>query len=359
MGQFVESKGSWNLDVDCHSCDSNSTDAPQSPDKASLRSSTTPPGSRQFLANGQPIDDAFGSISIGSALHGTGRCKPCAWFWKPGSCTHRELCSRCHICPPGEIKLRKKEKLVILRSQVSEPSPKPFSAAESEEPGREVLPRLLHSPPGLSIFGESIPACCSGYPQLTRGFHGSVQALPQKMATSPPPPPSTPPVLASLGSLKHGLGICRPCSQVWKAGGCAAGRSCEDCHLCPQGDSKMLAKAKLAGISLREVRHADLPTFQCLCLTPANPFERNQLAVGSVLHGSGHCSPCAWFWKPQGCQNGADCNRCHLCPPGEVKQRKKAKVQVLRHGSPSWPNSADASAAILFLKLRLDSDQAT
>lgn len=52
---------------------------------------------------------------------------------------------------------------------------------------------------------------------------------------------------------------------------------------------------------------------------------------GSALHdGSGRCHPCAWVWKPKGCSSGAACNYCHLCPEGELKRRKKAKIASLR-----------------------------
>lgn len=52
---------------------------------------------------------------------------------------------------------------------------------------------------------------------------------------------------------------------------------------------------------------------------------------GSSLHdGSNRCSPCAWVWKPKGCASGAECNYCHLCPEGELKRRKKAKIAALR-----------------------------
>eukprot|EP00930_Biecheleria_cincta_P063660 TRINITY_DN49197_c0_g1_i1.p1 TRINITY_DN49197_c0_g1~~TRINITY_DN49197_c0_g1_i1.p1 ORF type:complete len:342 (-),score=58.80 TRINITY_DN49197_c0_g1_i1:504-1529(-) len=54
---------------------------------------------------------------------------------------------------------------------------------------------------------------------------------------------------------------------------------------------------------------------------------------GSVTHGTGKCRPCAWFWKPQGCQNDLDCGYCHLCPEGELKIRKKSKVQAMRMGA--------------------------
>lgn len=54
------------------------------------------------------------------------------------------------------------------------------------------------------------------------------------------------------------------------------------------------------------------------------------LSKGSMDHAKGVCEPCAWFWKPQGCANAEICNRCHLCPEGEVKARKKAKKLALR-----------------------------
>lgn len=57
-------------------------------------------------------------------------------------------------------------------------------------------------------------------------------------------------------------------------------------------------------------------------------------SVGSAEHGSGRCHPCAWFWKPgRGCQEGANCDYCHLCPEGELKARKKAKVVAMRAGA--------------------------
>jgi hypothetical protein len=52
-------------------------------------------------------------------------------------------------------------------------------------------------------------------------------------------------------------------------------------------------------------------------------------SIGSSAHEMGTCKPCAFLWKdPQqpGCQNGSDCVFCHLCPPGEVKRRKKQKM---------------------------------
>lgn len=53
-------------------------------------------------------------------------------------------------------------------------------------------------------------------------------------------------------------------------------------------------------------------------------------SVGSALHGTGRCSPCAWSWKAKGCKAAAACNFCHLCPEDELKNRKKAKIAALR-----------------------------
>jgi hypothetical protein len=61
------------------------------------------------------------------------------------------------------------------------------------------------------------------------------------------------------------------------------------------------------------------------------PQAGNKINV-TLLHEMGACQPCAWFWKPGGCQNGQDCMRCHLCPDGELKARKKAKQTMMRLG---------------------------
>merc|ERR1712100_173990 len=53
-------------------------------------------------------------------------------------------------------------------------------------------------------------------------------------------------------------------------------------------------------------------------------------SIGASLHMSGQCKPCGWFWKPNGCQWGADCKHCHLCPEGELKRRKQSKQAQLK-----------------------------
>jgi len=55
-----------------------------------------------------------------------------------------------------------------------------------------------------------------------------------------------------------------------------------------------------------------------------------QASAGADLHGTGRCRPCGWFWKPEGCVHGAGCCHCHMCPDGELKTRKKAKLAAVR-----------------------------
>lgn len=61
-------------------------------------------------------------------------------------------------------------------------------------------------------------------------------------------------------------------------------------------------------------------------------LRKPQHSQGSALHASGQCKPCAWFWKPQGCENAEQCLHCHLCPEGELKARKKEKIIAMRQG---------------------------
>ena len=54
-----------------------------------------------------------------------------------------------------------------------------------------------------------------------------------------------------------------------------------------------------------------------------------EVSVGSLNHADGTCKPCA-FMHTKGCQSGADCSFCHLCPPGEKKRRAKLTKQAAK-----------------------------
>lgn len=60
------------------------------------------------------------------------------------------------------------------------------------------------------------------------------------------------------------------------------------------------------------------------------PF-REKISSIERAHGLGACRPCAYFHeKEDGCRLGEDCKFCHLCEPGELKQRKREKEKALR-----------------------------
>jgi len=50
--------------------------------------------------------------------------------------------------------------------------------------------------------------------------------------------------------------------------------------------------------------------------------------VGSAGHHLGGCKPCA-FAHTKGCENGVNCNFCHLCEPGEKKRRQKRRMMAV------------------------------
>jgi len=50
------------------------------------------------------------------ALHARGECRPCAYVYhKEDGCRWGGACNFCHLCPPGAMKKRKKEKIKHLR----------------------------------------------------------------------------------------------------------------------------------------------------------------------------------------------------------------------------------------------------
>jgi len=170
--------------------------------------------------------------------------------------------------------------------------------------------------------------------------------------------------LPSVGSALHAMGMCRPCAWFWKPQGCQNAQECHHCHLCPEGEIKARKKSKLSlvrqdkeeneegGTDEMEVKDDDSadsfeeregmtqeqqpkdrgfsPTATPF-LPQASLLGTNAMpSVGSTLHGTGMCRPCAWFWKQQGCENGQECRHCHLCSEGEIKARRKMKVAVIR-----------------------------
>lgn len=66
-------------------------------------------------------------------------------------------------------------------------------------------------------------------------------------------------------------------------------------------------------------------------LRPGERFDRKATwSAGSEQHEAGACKPCAWVWKPSGCENGQLCTFCHACDENQFKSRKKEKIARMR-----------------------------
>lgn len=139
----------------------------------------TPHRSSQYLSFGNPNDmpkgmhdrnqetrcipthDVLeGAPSLGSRFHGklaqdgSKACDPCVWFWKKGGCTNGTNCKRCHMCPDGEAKIRRKEKMKQKRDTAV--ADKQFSSSIREAGRQQQVLVLVQgswsvmSPPPLS-----------------------------------------------------------------------------------------------------------------------------------------------------------------------------------------------------------------
>lgn len=340
--------------------------------------------------------------SLGSELHASGECKPCAWFWKPQGCKNGKDCLHCHMCTEGELKTRKKKKVEALRNETN-------SAPELKETKQSDAEDHVHN-----------MDCAQGDDEVDEQYYLQNEVASEKD-------------LPSIGSLLHASGQCKPCAWFWKVNSCQNGRACCHCHLCPSDELKSRKKARAAAQRALDAHAQYVNTvaqsltmykepWPCvapisqildfgvspglvdedLVLPPIAPQINEPLvppgladdsmawpsppgladedlvlppvapqlheppvppgladedlvlppvvpqiheppvppgladdsiawpSVGSSLHGSGQCKPCAWFWKPQGCANGQLCNHCHLCPEGEIKARKAAKITSIR-----------------------------
>lgn len=345
------------------------------------------------------VDDPFGELSlegdlsvnsaevkdscpsVGSGLHGSGECKPCAWFWKAQGCQNGRECLHCHLCPKRELKARKKQKNKVrkeMEATMVNLGPPPglepaafeprslvsldpilsasFNMVEDSEAPRYIVDRSSTATTATSVASEDETEVC-----IASGGLANI----------------------SVGSALHDSGLCKPCSWFWKPEGCHNGRECQHCHVCPKNEVK--TRKKLKAKSCKEARAStaghnpplglEPPTSELLspawCLpavvTQQDVLEISQgpllkaseshgestatasvvssesegerdvavapdrlsvTSVGSALHLSGRCKPCSWYWKASGCANGEDCLHCHMCPEDEIKRRKKTQKKA-------------------------------
>jgi len=249
------------------------------------------------FANGVRKDDATvfpvppglhpppGTPSHGSVLHSFGACNPCAFFWKPGGCKNGSECSHCHFCPEGEVKVRKKAKSALMRLGLVTPKQRtssPHAVTFFLED------KLFATPPRFendSEFEHDSESTRTGSSELELISGGSPSNMGTRFASS------------------------RSNSMD-----------------CTYSDN---VEAEMAAVEADEMVTHKRPGFSL----PLGVFDcSDALSAGSALHGTGKCEPCAWFYKPNGCRNAANCDYCHRCPDGEVKTRKRQKNAMKRLG---------------------------
>jgi len=124
----------------------------------------------------------------GSALHGSGTCRPCAWFWKYPGCQKGQDCGHCHLCPDGEIKVRKKAK------QATPGFPKTF-----EQEATDALRAALKLE-GASTYAHSELESTSASDQDAMTGCGSEQDETEELLLPSPPPERRMPAPASVAA---------------------------------------------------------------------------------------------------------------------------------------------------------------
>lgn len=86
--------------------EADSRSEPDVPHSSSASTADTEPAGGLLMAG--PVLNPAEVPTRGSAGHGLGACKPCAFVFKDG-CQSGFECQFCHLCPPGEKIRRKKE----------------------------------------------------------------------------------------------------------------------------------------------------------------------------------------------------------------------------------------------------------
>jgi len=217
--------------------------------------------------------------SYGSALHLIGDCRPCVWHWKPDGCSNGKDCFHCHLCSRNEVKSRKRTKSAFMRLGLVTPKPT-FEDDSASRLAQSIAALNL----GEEVSDQSSTAAPTSEPECSDGSSGSPR--------NHPCPPGLPLPLPRVP----------PTSEPE----------------CSEGSNGSPGNHSFPPPGL----------LMPLPMMPALSFSSH----GSLLHGSGSCQPCSWFWKASGCLNGAECLRCHECPEGESKARKKTKVAMMRLG---------------------------
>lgn len=110
------------VDLSRLSLSSYSSASPRSPSRRNTVRSTI-----SYVEEEEPFEDELGSSlfqsapndfpSLGSASHGAGWCKPCAFVLKQEGCRLNFQCAFCHLCGPGAKRRRQRQKKEMIQAR--------------------------------------------------------------------------------------------------------------------------------------------------------------------------------------------------------------------------------------------------
>jgi len=260
--------------------------------------------------------------SAGSVGHTTGDCKPCAWFWKGGACMRGTTCTFCHVCGEGEMRRRKREKRAASRHGLAGIQTAETLASVNGENWEDdglyniedntselwttadsgVSPSCAFDadyedsmPTDPDDFGKSrgpaisMPYCKPSLPGAHEQLPAGVLPPPQSYANCFSEDAQLRPNLlvsrssgssgrssgvseltdlhiiephASIGSVGHDKGVCRPCVWFWRPTvSCNKGPLCEYCHLCDEGALKRSLDSKKRNWRKPHTKQIPVPTW--------------------------------------------------------------------------------------------------
>lgn len=399
-GNFFEFVQSFGLEVDTESETASCLPTTVNSESDAEDSDDVEAKDEHFEPNGESlVCECDPSLpSIGSALHASGRCTPCGWFWKAQGCRNGQSCSHCHLCPCGELKSRRAARVSELkasgqrrrrthtRTKVTVEgldcvtqlavTPTTASLAQSRNPLRVnefasnvslASPTTSKNPQCLNEVapdGSPAPVAHLRNPQLLN--EGASAVSPASVAYSRNPlclnEVASEVLPASLANLRNPLRLNEVASDVLPASlsklrnpvrlNEVASREFSP-MLVISGSPQQLAQCirpppglSLPSALMTYVEPLTVSPSQS-CVPQAEDTGKTE-SRGAALHSSGQCKPCRWYWKSEGCRHGEECNHCHLCGPGELAARRMAKTAALRL-NPLGP--MDASAASRKLQL--------
>lgn len=277
--------------------------------------------------------------SIGSADHADGSCNPCAWYWKPQGCQNGTSCTRCHLCPKGELKVRRKMKERHLRAHTKvgteikngticdlESISLSANVADGAEKFGDIAQSVLQerapvSKPAdkdkdsvslASLWEDQSPEQSESPPKICVK-NTFIQV--SKFAPEPPTNSAPAALITQRFRLKlkaiEGEAVASDVSQP-----IAPTQNTFD-------DDASTATSRQKQIEENDKSSIEHPE--------GASAEEAETYNSYEAHALGRCIPCAYLWhKRDGCRLGDACKFCHRCDKGEIKKRKRERIQQMK-----------------------------